>query len=124
MKTSLQTSLLLLIFAFSFTACKDDENCTEEFRTISVAVKNLDGSAAQLDEVYWIDLATKDTTVLNPTSSGVYTLADDNTPISGTASFRFDAYKGTFLVASENYVLKDGDCHIEKISGKTTITLD
>lgn len=124
MKTALQISILLLTFSISFTACKDEEDCTEEFKTISVAVKNLDGSAAQLDEVYWIDLATNDTTILPSTSSGVYTLADDNTPISGTSTFRFEAYKGTFLVASENYVLKEGDCHIEKTSGRSTITLD
>ena len=124
MKTTLQTSVLLLFFAINFTACKDDEKCSEEFKRISVAVKNLDGSAAQLDEIYWIDLATNDTSTLAPTTSGVYILADDNTTISGSANFRFDAYQGTFMVASEDYVLKDGDCHIEKTSGKSTITLD
>ncbi|WP_041627538.1 hypothetical protein [Owenweeksia hongkongensis] len=128
MKTTLQISMLLLVLSFSFTSCKDDENCTEEFKRITVAVKNLDGTAAQLNEVYWIDLATSDTTILAPTTSGVYILADDNTAISGTATFRFDAYQttsqGSFLVASENYVLNEGDCHIEKTSGKSTITLD
>ncbi len=128
MKTSLQIATLLLFFTITFTACKDDDSCTEEFKRITVSVKNLDGSAAQLDEVYWIELATNDTTSLAPTNSGVYILADDNTPIAGTATFRFDAYQNTsqgpFLVASENYVLQKGDCHIEKTSGKSTITLD
>lgn len=123
MKTFTQTSILLLAFTIGFTACKNDK-CGDEPDKISVAVKNLDGSAAQLDKVYWIDLSTKDTTRLATNTSGIYILADDNSDISGSATFRFDAYQGTFLVASEDYILKKGECHIEKNSGKSTITLD
>jgi len=123
MKNSFHLAILLATFSISFTACKDDK-CSDDPERISVAVKNLDGSAAQLDIVQWIDLATNDTTNLTPTTSGVYILADDNSNISGTATFRFDAYQGSFMVASEDYVLKEGECHIEKTSGKSTITLD
>lgn len=113
--------LILCLFIFS---CKDEEACTEEFRTISVSVKTFQGEPAQLDEIYWIDLSTKDTTELQPTESGVYTLADDNSNINGKATYRFDAYQTGSLVASEDYTLEMGECHIEKLSGRSTITLD
>ena len=115
--------IFALLFTFGTISCKD-ENCTEEFKTISVAVKTFEGEPAQLNQVYWIDLSTQDTTTLQPTTSGVYTLADDNSNINGEATFRFDAYKDNFLVASEDYTLEMGECHIEKLSGRSTITLD
>ena len=117
------STLVLFISILLFSACKD-EKCNDDFKTISVAVKTFVGEPAQLDEVYWIDLSTNDTTELQPNTSGVYTLADDNSNINGEATFRFDAYKGTFLVASEIYVLEMGECHIERKSGRATITLD
>lgn len=123
MKINIHTYTLLLFCAFAFSGCKDDK-CDDSPKTVSVAVKNLDGTPAQLDVIHWIDMATKDTTNFTPTTSGVYILADENSSISGTATYRFEAYKGTFLVASEDYVLTDGECNIEKTSGKSTITLD
>lgn len=121
MRNSIYTFTLLL--SLSFASCKE-EACTEEFSTISVSVKTFQGEPAQLDEIYWIDLSSKDTTELQPTESGVYTLADDNSNINGKATYRFDAYQTGSLVASEDYTLEMGDCHIEKLSGKSTITLD
>lgn len=120
----MKKSFIFLFISFAIFSCKDEEACTEEFRTISVSVKTFQGEPAQLDEIYWIDLSSKDTTELQPTESGVYTLADDNSSINGKATYRFDAYQTGSLVASEDYTLEMGECHIEKLSGKSTITLD
>lgn len=113
----------LLIFAVIFiSSCK--ESCTEEFRSYSVVIKNFDGSLAELDTVLWISAVTSDTTILKPESKGTYMLMDDNSNIKSKTTFLLEAYIDGFLVASENYTFDSGECHVEKIEGRSTIVLD
>lgn len=112
-----------MFFVTTLYSCKD-EGCTDEFKSITVTILNFDGTPAMLDELILINQATSDTTAISHNGDATYTLVDDNTPLGETENFVLRGFVGNNLVLSEPYTFGKDECHVEKIAGKSTISLD
>ncbi|SEJ15685.1 hypothetical protein SAMN05216327_106384 [Dyadobacter sp. SG02] len=118
---------LVSFVAMSLSGCKDEQaqgrvNCTEEFRSTTLFVPG-----ALLTESFTIRLSNSDTIRINANSDfrqGYYVVLDDKykTKLKNQQdSFRFMGKRGNQVVVQENYVFKADQCHITKVSGKTSL---
>lgn len=121
MKKIITASLVILSVLAS---CEDEKECTMEFKVISVAITNFDGSPASFDKINLIRLSTNDTLPVTNEGGANFKLIDDSFEISGPEDFLLKGYQQEQLVVSETYTFGHDDCHVTKISGRSEITLD
>ncbi|SEJ60834.1 hypothetical protein SAMN05216327_11410 [Dyadobacter sp. SG02] len=127
MGTQISIVRLISFLAMSLSGCKDEQpqggvNCTEEFRSTTLYVPG-----APLTESFTIRLSNSDTIRIKGNADfrqGYYVVLDDNyqTKLKNQQdNFRFIGKRGNEVVVQENYVFKADQCHITKISGKTSL---
>ena len=111
--------------------CPEDIICTQEFKTLEVAVTNSSGDLIQLDSTSTIQLRTGETLVStqNDGSSGTYgyhlIVSDVNKKtldFSGEL-LEFNGFLNGKQIIQEQYIVAGGCCHIKVLEGKTEIQL-
>ncbi|MFZ4400208.1 MAG: hypothetical protein ACOYO1_09250 [Bacteroidales bacterium] len=118
--------LLTILFAFILSCNhKDEVACTQEFRTIGITV-----TGDSLTDFYTIRLSTSDTLRFiygNPfIENHWYPVLDDNYQskiANSQESFRFVGEINDSMVVNETFIIKADACHIEKVSGRTEVSL-
>ncbi len=113
-----------LVILSVLASCKDEKECTLEFKVISVAITNFDDSPASFDEIHLIRLSSSDTLPVANDGGADFKLIDDSFEISESEDFLLQGYQQEQLVVSETYTLGHDGCHVSKISGRSEITLD
>jgi hypothetical protein len=118
---------MLPIIVFLF-ACKEDDDliaCTMEFRTIGINV-----NGGELEDYFTIREINDDTIrfdQFNPFQSNYYTVLDDNFTFQLSnkppENFTFIGIIDNAVVVEESFVIISDECHIELISGNTSIDL-
>lgn len=121
----LKTVLFSLMAAsLIFSSCKKDIACTEEYRYITITVQG-----EPLDAFYTIRDCNADTIRYAYDSlmghQTYVVLADNYQPEirNKTEHFSFKGFINNSLVVDEPFVIKANDCHIEYVSGNTTVQL-
>lgn len=129
MKQILLISLVFLMFA----QCKkgDEKACTEEFRLITVSLKNQAGQAIVPDSYYVVvHQPFHDTVITHENNYGTGRLSSeiilltDNEMTFTTESgilFNLTAYFDGEKRVNESYLISNDGCHIELVIGNTTI---
>jgi len=122
--------IMFLLFLFS---CKREKACTEEFRMLTVTVKNQDNTPVTPVAYYVVRTSSSDTLFTHhnnpynePVIEGIVIFTDNEmnyTNNEGGELFKFTAYKDTLQVVNEDYRIKHDDCHFELVSGRTEIVL-
>jgi hypothetical protein len=105
-----------------------DIACTMMFAMVTVEVKDQQGNKVILDEYYTIREKTNDKLTLQShmPDSGTYTVLDDNfvaTLKNASEQFRFVGKKNGVEVVNEQYTISADCCHINKVNGKSTVTI-
>ena len=127
MGTQISIIRLILFLAISLSGCKDEQPqqgviCTEEFRSTTLYVPG-----APLTESFTIRLSNSDTIRIKGNADlrqGYYVVLDDNYQAkleNQEDNFRFIGKRGNEVVVLEDYVFKADQCHITKVSGKTSL---
>ena len=114
-------------------SCKREKACTEEFRMLTVTVKNQDNTPLVPDAYYLVRTANSDTLFTHnnnpynePMIEGIVIFTDNEmnyTNNEGGELFKFTAYKDSLQVVDEAYRIKHDDCHFELVSGRTEFVL-
>lgn len=108
---------------FFLSACDIGTACTLEFRTISI---ELIGDTP--DDFYTLRSSTGDTIRLsNETFEDYYPVLDDSwqEELRGSEEeFVFEAVLDGTVVVSETFVVEADVCHINKVSGPESATID
>lgn len=117
------------------TPCSCPENliCTEEYRTISLEIRDASGKAVSLDDYYTTKISNGEKIELKEEgrdsiarSVGFYpVLEDKNMQIVDKCGeqFEFIGIKNDVTVVKEILTVKNNCCHIELIKGKTKVVL-
>lgn len=127
---------LVVALLMQSSGCKDpvppsecgDIACTMMFAMVTVEVKDQQANKVILDEYYTIREKTGDkiTSQSNTPDSGTYTILDDSyvtTLKNKSEQFHFIGKKNGAEVINETYVISADCCHVNKVSGKSTITI-
>jgi hypothetical protein len=133
--------IILAIFMalFSTQSCKKNSNgacdnpiCTEEFRGYNLKVLNSTGGAYVFDEMQILDSITNKTirtTSYNPTnSSNNYLVLDDSNmkdllTLNDSVKITVLVEKGGDVKGIARFIFKKDCCHISKLGGVETITI-
>lgn len=131
---------LLLVISLSGTSCTtkkpDPVNscagalCTLEFRGFSIEVKHSNGNHAVLDNYYTVNINLNDTIYNGKTllqGDSLYNVIDDNYTgkmYNKTYNFNFIGIINNTVVVNEPFVFSADCCHIDKVSGKSKVTID
>jgi len=107
-----------------FSACDVEVACTLEFRSVSI---ELTGGVP--DDFYTLRTSTGDTLRFSNDGFGdtFYTVIDDSwqDELQGSEEeFVFEALLDGAVVVSETFVIEADLCHINKVSGPETATID
>lgn len=128
--------LVLLVIPLAANSCNNKKNnncreviCTQIFASVNLKVTNKDGEPAKLTEHYTVNTKTSDTLTFEQGGwpEGSYTVVDDNyvsKMYNSTVEFRFIGMQGNVKVVDEPFTISADCCHISKISGKDTVTID
>ena len=135
--------VLIVSFAFIFLGCKHDNNdgncfqvaCTEEFVTIVVTITDQNNNPVALDSFEVIVIETgmditrqlSDTEFQSAQQNGMYPLFGDewqNTFENQEIDVRFKGFLNGQEVANRDYSVGADCCHVDLISGDTTIMTD
>jgi len=111
-----------------------DAICTEEYRTITVSVKDKEGVAVALDYFEVVDLSNGDDITLDVSSSefawmaknGAYPLFSDKYVAKYSnkkLGINFKAYVDDKLLVDSDYVVGADCCHVTLIEGETDIVI-
>lgn len=108
--------------------CPQDQMCTEEFRFITLEAKDTAQAPYLLDSVHTV--VVESGAVVHPMEQmmdpGIYIVLSDNeknlTSLAGD-TFLFNGFKGGLLKVSEQFVIRHDCCHINWVSGSTSVTI-
>tara|TARA_R110002049_G_scaffold117658_1_gene271237 strand:+ start:666 stop:1094 length:429 start_codon:yes stop_codon:yes gene_type:complete len=111
-----------------------DTICTEEYRTITISVKDKDGVAMALDNFMVVDLSNGDDITLDASSSeyewmtenGIYPLFSDKYVSkyrNKKLEINFQGYVGDKLLVDSDYTVGADCCHVTLIEGETNIVI-
>lgn len=113
--------------------CKPNQNCTEEFRTITVTVKYADETPVELDSVKVFDTwsgveitSIHSNNLISDVENGEYVLFDDthlSTYRTLEIKVTFKGYKDGILIAESIFEVGADCCHVYAISENLTITV-
>ncbi len=106
----------------------DAVDCTMEYRAITVTVNNGNGQGVLIDSTatigqYGQKIANID---LGFGISGVYTVVDDHYHANlknKTEAVKFFAFRNGAVVAQADFVVSGDCCHVSKVSGPETISV-
>lgn len=116
-------------------ACKKDKNncedaiCTMDFRSVTLQVTDANNNAVVLDEAYTVKINTNDTLRYNEqnnNNNGYYTVLNDSYRANiqnQQHAFMFIGIKNNQRVVNESYTISADCCHISKVSGKESVTV-
>lgn len=113
-----------IIFGGLIPSCKQEIMCTQEFRTIGITI-----TGDSLTDFYTIRNSNSDTirfsTGVDPYSLCYPVLDDSYTSkiANSQESFTFIGEINDTIVVNERYVIKADYCHIDKVSGKSEVSL-
>ena len=130
-------SVLLLAATVFFLSCDkggdDDKDCkkaicTMMFSSVNVNILDADSNAVKLSEYYTINIQTNDTIrhTGDTWPDGAYVVLDDSyTPrmYNKKYDFRFVGISNGAMVVNEIYTISADCCHINKVSGKTSVVV-
>ena len=129
---------ILAIFLISLVvSCNDEEcggsiACTTDYRIISVSLVDTEGNAVILDSYTVVRRDTReaisfDTDVSEFNQEGQYSIAEDQhfdqVAREGT-SFILEGFINNEVVISENFLIGNDCCHVVKLEGPESLTLD
>lgn len=102
--------------------------CTEEYRSVTVNVLDNSGNKVVLQNAYLINLQNADTTIITTAQSfdSTYVVFSDNevkNMQNKTYNYKFIGTLNGMQVFDEPYTFSADCCHINKVSGKGTITI-
>lgn len=101
--------------------------CTEEFRSVQVNVIDNQGNKVKLQDAYLINVQLGDTTPVTLESfDSSYIVFSDNevkNMQNKTYTYKFIGTLNNVQVLNEPYSFSADCCHINKVSGKETITI-
>ncbi len=108
--------------------CPQDQMCTEEFRFITLEAKDTAQAPYLLDSVHTV--VVESGAVVHPMDQmmdpGIYIVLSDNeknlTSLAGD-TFLFNGFKGGVLKVNEQFVIRHDCCHINLVSGNTSVTI-
>ena len=108
--------------------CPQDQMCTEEFRFITLEARDTAQAPSLLDSVHTVVSATG--AVVHPMEQmmdpGIYIVLSDNeknlSSLDGD-TFLFHGFKGGELKVTEQFVIRHDCCHINLVSGSTSVTI-
>ncbi|RAJ11294.1 hypothetical protein [Arenibacter echinorum] len=111
-----------------------DAICTEEYRTITISVKDKDGVAVALDSFKVDDLTNGENITLDASSSeygwmtknGTYPLFSDKYVAkyrNKKLEINFRGYVDDKLLVDSNYTVGADCCHVTLIEGETDIVI-
>jgi len=119
--------LFFLPALWAFSCDRNQVVCTMELRMITVHVKNTNGNPAVLDSSYTLRTATNEK--IRPEqhgSHGAYVVLDDSYhPVLKRREehFRFIGWKNNTIVVDLPYTIAGDDCHIGKVAGADSVTI-
>jgi hypothetical protein len=137
-KVFITISAIIVAMLMQASSCKQDPKtvptecgdiaCTMMFGMITVEVKDQQGNKVILDEYYTVREKTGDKIIgqSHIPDSGTYTILDDNYTSAlrnKTEIFQFIGKKNGTEVINEKYEISADCCHINKVSGKSSITI-
>lgn len=131
----------LLISALLLSKCSGNDNdksqdkscegimCTQEFRTLTVTVKDSAGEAVMLDSYTVTDLKADEQLSFEQSASdpGSYVLYSDkyaNDHQNTERSLVFEGMKDGAVVVSETYEVAADCCHIQLLEGDLSLTIN
>ncbi len=138
-------SFIVITFVLLALNCSDNDTddasncsdvfCTQEFRTITVSVKDRDGVAVALDKFKVLVLAGGEDITLNTANgeydgmikNGTYPLFSDKYSMeyrNKELEVNFKGYIGNSLVVDSHYTVGADCCHVTLIEGETAIVID
>ena len=108
--------------------CPQDQMCTEEFRFITLEARDTAQAPYLLDSVHTV--VVESGAVVHPMDQmmdpGTYIVLSDNeknlTSLAGD-TFSFNGFKGGELIVTERFVIRHDCCHINWVSGNTSVTI-
>lgn len=130
-------SVLLLAATVLFLSCDKGDNddkdcknaiCTMMFASVNVHVLDTDSNNVKLSEYYTINIQTNDTIrhAGDTWPDEAYVVLDDSyTPrmYNKQYDFRFIGMSNGAMVVNELYTISADCCHINKVSGKTSVVV-
>lgn len=102
--------------------------CTEEYRMINVTIKDAQGNKVLLQKASLANVQTGDTSIipLSEMSDSSYVIFSDKelkNMQNKTYNYKFIGMVNNVQVFNEPYTFSADCCHINKVSGKETITI-
>jgi len=115
---------LISFFAVSLSACDWGVSCTEEFRSVLIEL-----TGGEPDDFYTLRSSTGDTLRFPNDGFGdtFYTVIDDSwqEELQGSEEdFVFEAVVDGTVIVSETFVIEADLCHINKVSGAESASLN
>lgn len=113
-----------IILAALFQSCKEETACTEEFRTIGITI-----TGDSLTDFYTIRISNSDTIRISldgyPNNQTYPILNDSYQSVIANSqeSFNFIGEFNDTFVVNEVFVISADNCHIDKVSGKSEVSL-
>lgn len=107
--------------------CKD-AICTAMFAAVNVGIRDSNNIQVELTDYYTVNTKNNDT--IRPVSTwpdGYYTVLDDNylqKMYNQGIDFRFIGFRNNAVVVNELFTISADCCHISKVAGKETVTVD
>lgn len=122
---------LLAIILFSCIKEQRGKICTEEFRSLTVTIKDQAAKPVVLDSGYTLIVSTNSKISPMPPfaelTPGTYVIFSDShqtlIPENKNSQIRFVGVKGANKVVDEPYIVTQDGCHVSLGSGKTDITI-
>ncbi|WP_345005880.1 hypothetical protein [Snuella lapsa] len=135
--------LLILVLFHIVSACNNNDEtdpscaniaCTEEFRTLTVTIKDTNDIPVALDSFKVIAVVSGNDLTRETSSSelalmqqnGTYPLFGDeytNTYRNKEIEVQFRGFKNSQQIVTENYVVAADCCHVFLVSGTTNLTI-
>ncbi|MBJ6369683.1 hypothetical protein [Snuella sedimenti] len=136
--------LLILVLIYVGSACNNNDEtdpncaniaCTEEFRTLTLTIKDSNDMPVALDSFKVVAVISGDDLTRETNSSelalmqqnGTYPLFGDehaNTYQNKELEVQFRGFKDDQQIVSENYVVAADCCHVFLVSGTTEVVLE
>ena len=132
-KSNVKTFLFITLLILLAASCnrEKDKMCTDEFRLITINIKDSSGAAVLLDSNYTEILHTNSIIRIKTDSifikNGSYIVFTDSQmdliEKDAETEIKFIGFKRSGKVVDERYIVTQDGCHIQRLSGNTKLTL-